>query len=42
MIRHRIAEGGDARAVMGDYYPTAAYCDKTTIETGGVEACLRG
>ena len=34
------AENPDAAAIMGDYYPTAAYCSELTFEQGGWQACL--
>lgn len=34
-------EGPCAQDVMGDYYPVAAWCDKSTFIAGGVRACLK-
>ena len=33
-------EGPCAQQVMGDYYPVAAWCDKSTFIDGGFRACL--
>lgn len=35
------AVGPCAQRVMGDYYPVALWCDKTTFVAGGFNACLR-
>jgi hypothetical protein len=32
--------GQCAQQVMGDYYPVAVWCDKSTFTAGGVRACL--
>ncbi len=32
--------GKCAQQVMGDYYPVAAWCDKSTFVHGGWQACL--
>lgn len=34
-------EGPCAQRVMGDYYPVAVWCDKSTFTAGGVQACLK-
>jgi hypothetical protein len=34
--------GQCAEGVMGDYYPVAAWCDKSTFIHGGWRACLKG
>jgi uncharacterized membrane protein len=34
------AQNPDAAKIMGDYYPTSAYCSQTTFEQGGWQACL--
>jgi hypothetical protein len=34
------AENADAAKIMGDYYPTSAYCSVPTFERGGWQACL--
>jgi hypothetical protein len=34
--------GPCAQGVMGDYYPIAAWCDKSAFITGGVRSCLKG
>ena len=34
------AAGPAVQQLMGDYYPVAAWCDKTTFERGGWQACL--
>lgn len=36
----RVPYGTHARAVMGDYYPRSAYCDRATFESGGFAACI--
>ena len=36
----QIPLGTDPQAVMGDYYPVAAYCTKQRFEQGGWQACL--
>lgn len=33
--------GQCAQQVMGDYYPTAVWCDKSTFITGGWQACIK-
>ena len=35
-------KGPCAQGVMGDYYPVAAWCDKSTFIHGGWRACLQG
>ena len=35
-------KGPHAQQVMGDYYPVAAWCDKSTFVHGGWQACLKG
>jgi hypothetical protein len=35
-------KGPCAKEVMGDYYPDAAWCDKSTFVHGGWQACLKG
>jgi len=35
------AVGPCSQRVMGDYYPVALWCDKTTFLAGGFDACLR-
>lgn len=32
--------GRCAQQVMGDYYPVAAWCDKSTFTHGGWQACI--
>lgn len=34
--------GQCTQGVMGDYYPVAAWCDKSTFINGGWKACLKG
>ena len=34
-------EGPCAQDAMGDYYPVAVWCDKSTFIAGGVRACLK-
>lgn len=34
--------GPCAQGVMDDYYPVAAWCDKSTFIAGGARACLKG
>jgi hypothetical protein len=34
-------KGQCAQRVMGDYYPVAAWCDKSTFIEGGFRACLK-
>ena len=34
--------GQCAQQVMGDYYPVAAWCDKSTFVHGGWRACMKG
>jgi hypothetical protein len=36
------AKGPCAQEVMGDYYPVAVWCDKSTFVHGGWQACLKG
>jgi hypothetical protein len=33
--------GQDAQKVMGDYYPVAVWCDKSTFVQGGWQACMK-
>ena len=35
----RVPYGTPASAVMGDFFPAAAYCDQATFESGGWAAC---
>jgi hypothetical protein len=35
-------QGPCAQGVMGDYYPVAVWCDKSTFLAGGFRACLKG
>ena len=35
------AAGPATQSLMGDYYPVSAWCDKSTFERGGWQACLR-
>lgn len=35
-----ISAGQCAQKVMGDYYPVAAWCDKSTFVAGGWQACI--
>ena len=35
-----VAQGQDPKKVMGAYYPSAVYCDKTTFERGGWRSCF--
>jgi len=37
-----IAAGQCASQVMGDYYPVAVWCDKSTFVHGGWQACTKG
>lgn len=37
-----ITAGKCAQQVMGDYYPVAAWCDKSTFVAGGWKACIKG
>lgn len=37
-----IAAGQCAQRVMGDYYPAATWCDKSTFVSGGWQACIKG
>ena len=37
-----IPAGQCAQQVMGDYYPVAAWCDKSTFVSGGWQACISG
>jgi len=40
--RQKIDSAGECtQGVMGDYYPVAAWCDKSTFERGGWQACLK-
>jgi len=40
--RANFAEPGrHTQELMGDYYPVAAWCDKSVFERGGWQACLR-
>jgi hypothetical protein len=34
------ADNANAAKIMGDYYPTSAYCSEATFEQGGWQACL--
>ena len=34
------AAGPAVQRIMGEYYPVAAWCDRTTFERGGWQACL--
>lgn len=34
------APGPAVQRLMGEYYPVAAWCDKSTFERGGWQACL--
>lgn len=34
------AQNPDAASILGDYYPTSAYCSEQTFEQGGWKACL--
>jgi hypothetical protein len=34
--------GECAQQVMGDYYPVAVWCDKSTFIAGGWQACIKG
>jgi len=34
------ADNADAAKIMGNYYPTSAYCSEQTFEQGGWQACL--
>lgn len=34
--------GQCAQSVMGDYYPVAVWCDKSTFVHGGWQACVKG
>ncbi|HJV65519.1 MAG TPA: hypothetical protein VJ550_07300 [Geomonas sp.] len=36
------AQGPCAKKVMGDYYPDAVWCDKSTFMHGGWQACFKG
>ena len=41
--RETIDEKGPcAKDVMGDYYPDAVWCDKSTFVHGGWQACING
>jgi hypothetical protein len=35
------AAGQCAQTVMKDYYPVAAWCDKSTFQSGGWQACIK-
>lgn len=35
-------QGPCAQQVMGDYYPEAVWCDKSTFVHGGWQACIKG
>jgi len=35
-------EGPCAQEIMGDYYPEAVWCDKSTFMHGGWQACIKG
>lgn len=35
-------QGPCAQEVMGDYYPVAVWCDKSTFVHGGWQACIKG
>lgn len=35
-------KGPCAKRIMGDYYPDAVWCDKSTFEHGGWQACING
>jgi hypothetical protein len=35
-------QGPCAQQVMGDYYPVAVWCDKSTFVHGGWKACIKG
>ena len=40
--RYQVEEAGIcAQGEMGDYYPVAAWCDRSTFIAGGWRACLR-
>lgn len=40
--RYQVEEAGRcAEGIMGDYYPVAAWCDRSTFIAGGWRACLR-
>lgn len=36
------AAGSNAQRIMGDYYPVAVWCDKTTFDQAGWQGCIRG
>ncbi|WP_296924133.1 hypothetical protein [Thiohalocapsa sp.] len=39
--RAEVTQAGPyVQEIMGDYYPVTAWCDKSTFESGGWEACL--
>jgi hypothetical protein len=33
--------GPNAQTIMGDYYPVAVWCDKSTFDRGGWQACIK-
>lgn len=35
-----VQKGQDPKKVLGDYFPTAVYCDKATFERGGWAGCI--
>jgi hypothetical protein len=35
------AAGPAVQRLMGEYYPVSAWCDKSVLERGGWQACLR-
>lgn len=35
-------KGPCAKSIMGDYYPDAVWCDRSTFEHGGWQACMSG
>ncbi len=35
------AAGPKVEQIMGDYYPVAVWCDKSTFERGGWQACIK-
>lgn len=36
------AAGQCAQTIMKDYYPVAVWCDKSTFQSGGWQACIKG
>lgn len=34
------AENAEAAKLLGNYYPTSAYCSESTVDRGGWQACL--